>query len=203
MKLLHVDSSILGDHSVSRTISAAIVAQLTSRIDGLVVSYRDLASAPLSHLSGAALMGRQAVDAPPAGTSSEGIAGDEATLEDFIAADIVVIGCPMYNFAVPSQLKAWIDRICVAGKTFRYTEAGAVGMAGGKRVIVAAARGGLYAPGTPEAAAEHQESYLKAVFGFLGVTDLTFIRAEGLAFGPDHRDEAIKSALHEATLLAA
>jgi len=124
-------------------------------------------------------------------------------LDEFLAADIVVIGAPMYNFGIPSQLKAWIDRIAVAGKTFRYTASGPEGLSGNKRVIIATSRGGFYGAGTPAAAVEHAESYLRSVFGLLGVTDLTFVVAEGLAIGPEQRDKAMQGALQTITKLSA
>ena len=202
MKLLHVDSSILGENSVSRAISAAVTARLTSAHEGMEVIDRDLAAAPISHLSGAYLAG-QSANVQHDQALQEDIRLGGAALQEFLAADIVVIGCPMYNFAIPSQLKAWIDRICVAGKTFRYTDKGAEGLCGGKRVIVAITRGGMYGPQTPQAAAEHQESYLRALFAFLGISDLTFIRAEGIAYGPEHRAASLKAALDEASTLQA
>jgi FMN-dependent NADH-azoreductase len=115
----------------------------------------------------------------------------------------VVIGAPMYNFSVPSQLKAWIDRILVAGKTFRYGANGPEGLAGNKRVIIAISRGGLYGAGTQAAAAEHLETYLRTVFGFIGVTNPEIILAEGIQLGPDHREKALAGALEAATLLQA
>ena len=200
MKLLHVDSSILGDHSVSRAVSGAIVARLQSVKPDLEVTVVDLAASPISHISGAylAAQGKGASDDP---ALQEDMTVGETTMAAFLAADIVVIGAPMYNFTIPSQLKAWVDRICVAGKTFRYTEKGPVGLAGGKRVIIAISRGGLYGPETPYAAAEHQETYLRALFGFLGVTDLEVIRAEGLALGPEQRGAAMTAAMTEASAL--
>ena len=124
-------------------------------------------------------------------------------LAEFLAADTIVIGCPMYNFAIPSQLKAWIDRILVAGKTFRYTETGPEGLAGGKRVIVAASRGGFYGPGTPTEAFEHQTSHLRTVFGFMGIRDIEIIEAEGIARGPEQREKALATALERAADLPA
>lgn len=202
MKLLHVDSSILGRGSVSRTLSAEIAAAQRALHAGLEVSYRDLAAAPIGHLNGAHLAAAQG--AVPADAAIEkDIALGEAMLDEFLAADIVVIGAPMYNFSVPSQLKAWIDRLAVAGKTFRYTTEGPQGLAGGKKVIVASSRGGFYGPGTPAAVWEHQESYLRAVFGFFGITDISFVRAEGVALGTEARDKAIEAARGEVTRLAA
>ena len=202
MKLLHVDSSILGQGSVSRTLSAEIAAAQTDLHPGLDVSYRDLAATPVSHLNGAHLAAAQG--AVPADVATErDIALGEAMLDEFLAADIVVIGAPMYNFSVPSQLKAWIDRLAVAGKTFRYTAEGPQGLAGDKKVIIASSRGGFYGPGMPAAPLDHQESYLRAVFAFFGITGITFVRAEGVALGADARDKALETARGEVTRLAA
>lgn len=202
MKLLHVDSSILGDHSVSRKVSAAIVARLVEAAPDTQISTRDLAAAPLSHLSGAYLAG-QDPGTQHDQAEQEDIDLGGAALAEFLAADTIVVGCPMYNFAIPSQLKAWIDRILVAGKTFRYTENGPQGLAGGKRVIVAASRGGFYGEGTPHASFEHQTSYLRTVFGFIGITDVEVIEAEGIATGPDQREKALSKALDKASHLEA
>ena len=116
-------------------------------------------------------------------------------MNEFLAADIVVLGAPMYNFTLPSQLKAWIDRILVAGKTFRYGASGAEGLAGNKRVVIAISRGGLYGPGAPAAVLEHLETYLRGVFGFIGVTDPELIVAEGLLLGPEQRAGSMQRAL--------
>ena len=194
MKLLHIDSSILGGNSASRQLSAAIVGQLAEATPDLDVVYRDLAAQPLSHLSGEHFAARQGV-VPESPAIQKDIAASQAVLDEFLGADIVVIGAPMYNFGIPSQLKAWIDRIAVAGKTFRYGAAGPEGLMGGKRVIVVVSRGGLYGPGMPTAAFEHVESYLRGVFGFLGVTDLEIVIAEGLAIGPEQRAAAMQGAL--------
>jgi FMN-dependent NADH-azoreductase len=202
MKLLHIDTSILGGNSASRRLSAAIADQLAKSAPGLDVTYRDLAAAPLPHLSGELFAARQGA-VPEAPAIQQDIAASQGVLDEFLGADIVVIGAPMYNFGIPSQLKAWIDRIAVAGKTFRYGAAGPEGLAGGKRVIVAISRGGLYGPGTPVAAFEHVESYLRAVFGFIGVTDLQIVVAEGLAMGPEKHAEAMQGALKTVSQLGA
>ena len=202
MKLLHVDSSILGDHSVSRKVSAAIVAHLVEASPGTQVTTRDLAASPLSHLSGAYLAGRDPTTLHDQ-AQQEDIDLGGAALVEFLAANIIVVGCPMYKFGIPSQLKAWIDRICVPGKTFHYTEKGAQGLAGGRRVIVAASRGGFYGAGTPHASYEHQTSYLRAVFGFIGITDVEIIEAEGIARGEEQRAKALTGALDRASHLEA
>jgi len=181
MNVLHVDSSILGEASASRALSGEIVRRLRTSQADLQVTYVDLAAEPLPHYSAASLA---------AGGSAEG-ARDAALLAGFLRADVIVIGAPLYNFSLPSQLKAWVDRIVIQGKTFRYTAQGPQGLAGGKRVIVAIARGGVYAPG---AGTEFGESYLKFVFNFLGITDLTFVRAEGLNVSPETREQSLQGA---------
>ena len=201
MKLLHIDSSVLGPHSVSRQVSAAIVARLRQASPSLDIVYRDLAQIPLAHLSGSHLAAAQGAPAPA--ELAPDLAASAAVLDEFLAADIVVIGAPMYNFTIPSQLKAWIDRILVAGKTFKYGATGPEGLAGGKRVIVAISRGGHYGAETPYAAGEHLESYLRWVFGFIGITSVEFIPADGIQLGPEHREKAITGALQAATGLRA
>jgi FMN-dependent NADH-azoreductase len=201
MKLLHIDSSVLGSHSVSRTVSAAIVDRLRKATPGLHTVYRDLASTPLAHLSGLHLAAAQG--AAPEAALQQDLAAGQAVLEEFLAADIVVLGAPMYNFTIPSQLKAWIDRIVVVGKTFKYGAQGVEGLAGNKRVIVAISRGGFYSADTPAAAGEHVESYLRWVFGFIGVKNLEFISADGVQVGPEHREKALSGALEAATNLRA
>ncbi|MCW2396854.1 MULTISPECIES: FMN-dependent NADH-azoreductase [unclassified Sphingobium] len=179
MTVLHIDSSIQGENSITRQISAAIIERLKAEQPGADVRYRDLAAQPLPHLT-----------LPGFGTDEAA-----AVLAEFLDADTVVIGAPMYNFTISTQLKAWIDHIAVAGKTFRYDESGnAIGLAGDKRVIVALSRGGFYGAGTPAAAVEHAESYLRAVFGFIGIVP-EFVVAEGAAVGPEHRAAGIEAAL--------
>jgi FMN-dependent NADH-azoreductase len=181
MRLLHLDSSALGGQSVTRELSAAVVARWEAAEPALEVAYRDLDAQPLPHLTGPVL-GK--ADAAAAEES-------EQVLQQFLDADVVVLGAPMYNFGIPSTLKAWIDRIAVAGRTFRYTASGPEGLAGGKQVIVASARGGVYGDASP---ADFQEAYLRQVFGFLGIRDVVFVRAEGVAMGPEQRADALASA---------
>jgi len=181
--ILHIDSSINGEQSASRTISAKIVDQLRTLDPSADLIVRDLVSEPLPHLTLEAF-------------------ADSAVLDEFLAADTVVIGAPMYNFTLPTQLKAWLDRILIAGKTFRYGANGPEGMVKGKRVIVALARGGFYNQGSPAAAFEHLETYLRGAFNFIGV-EPEFVVADGLAVSPEQRDSAIKQALGETVRLAA
>jgi FMN-dependent NADH-azoreductase len=201
MKLLHIDSSVLGPHSVSRQVSAAIVDRLRQATPGLEVTYRDLTLTPLAHLSGPHLAAAQGA-APEAALQAD-LAAGQAVLDEFLVADVVVLGAPMYNFTIPSQLKAWIDRVLVSGKTFKYDAQGVEGLAGNKRVIIAVSRGGYYGAGTPTAVGEHLETYLRWVFGFIGVTHLEFISADGIGVGPEHRERAVAGALKAASALTA
>jgi FMN-dependent NADH-azoreductase len=200
VNLLHIDSSALGANSASRALSAATVAKLQAAHGDLKITTLDLAATPLPHLSGGHLMARMGMGEPPELATE--LAAGGAALEALIAADIVVIGVPVYNFSIPSTLKAWIDWVCVAGKTFRYTEHGPEGLLGGQRVILTISRGGVYAPGTPMAVFEHAESYLRIVFGFLGVTDLEVIVAEGLAIGEEQKSAAMAGANAKIAALA-
>jgi FMN-dependent NADH-azoreductase len=182
MKLLHVDSAITGANSVSRQLTQAIVAEWKAANAGATVDYLDLAVNAPGHLDGQVLSG---------GFKDE---VSERLVSQFLAADVIVVGAPLYNFSIPGQLKAWIDRLAQAGRTFRYTEKGPEGLAQGKTVIVASSRGGFYSNSEMGRALEHQESYLQAVFGFFGITDVRFVRAEGVNMGPEVKAKAISEA---------
>jgi len=183
MNLLHIDSSALGANSASRELTAAIVARLHAERPDLTLRYRDLDRNPLPHLTGTALTRADA----------QAAAAGDAVLDEFLAADILVIGAPMYNLSIPSTLKAWIDRIAVAGKTFRYGPNGPEGLAGTKRVIVASTRGGMHGNGPMD----FQETYLRALFGFLGINEIEFVRAEGLAMSANNRADKLHEALQQ------
>ena len=180
MKLLHLDSSALGANSVTRELSAAIVARWQDAVPGLAVDYRDLDNNPLPHLTGEVLTGADVA------ANADG----DATMDQFLASDVIVIGAPMYNFGIPSTLKAWIDRLAVAGKTFQYTASGVEGLAGGKKIIVASTRGGFH----QQSGGDFQEPYLRYMFGFFGITDVEIVRAEGLAVSPAQRTEGMAAA---------
>ena len=201
MNLLQVDSSILGDNSVSRTLSTAVVAHLKHASPSLTTKHRDLGAVPIAHLSGAYLAALGGAGTPHAPELAHDLADGSATLEEFLAADVIVIGVAFYNFAISSQLKSWIDRVVIAGQTFRYGEKGPEGLAGDKRVILAIARGGFYGAGTPTHAFEHAESYLRTVFGFLGVYNVEVVAAEGVAVSPEQRETSIKGAMTQIAAL--
>lgn len=183
MTILKIDSSITGESSVSRILTARVLDQLTSVNPAANVVERDLVAKPLDHLT-------------------LGAFADSEVLDEFMAAETIVIGAPMYNFTLPSQLKAWLDRILVAGKTFRYTPDGPEGLAGEKRVIVALSRGGFYHAESPAASLEHLESYLTGVFGFIGIAP-EFVHADGIAVSPEQREAGIANGLAEVERLAA
>jgi FMN-dependent NADH-azoreductase len=202
MQLLHIDSSVLGANSASRALSAEIVERQRELHPGLRVTHRDLAADAALHLSPAHLAAWQG------GAVEDALLGDDIKkgggyLEELVAADIVVIGAPMYNFSIPSQLKAWIDRVVIAGKTFRYGPKGAEGLLANKKVFIASSRGNVYAPGSPAAVLEHHENYLTGVLGFIGLNDVTVVRAEGLAFGPEAREAAMLNARKTIEAMAA
>jgi FMN-dependent NADH-azoreductase len=198
MKLLHIDSSIMGGNSVSRQLTQNIVAQWQANHPGTVVDYLDLAQDTPSHLSADALGFRQPAGAPNlSDLQRHENAVSETLVSQFLAADVVVVGAPLYNFSIPSQLKAWIDRIAQPGRTFTYTDKGPKGLATGKKVIVASTRGGVYSTSEGGRAMEHQETYLQTVFGFLGITDVQIVRAEGVAMGDAKKAEALAAAATE------
>lgn len=194
MQLLHIDSSINGNNSASRKLTAQIVDAWKAKHEGTQVSYLDLVADAPNHFTATAMAPRTGQSE---GLSAEQVAENavsERLVQQFLAADVVVIGAPFYNFSIPTQLKAWIDRIAQPGRTFRYTANGPEGLAKGKTVIVASSRGGMYSTSAAAEAMEHQESYLKVVLGFFGITDVRIVRAEGLGMGPDAVAAAFASA---------
>jgi FMN-dependent NADH-azoreductase len=193
MNLLHVDSSALGNFSVSRELTRAVAEAVKTAHPDARYRYRDLAAAPPAHLSGALLAALRAPTEPGREAQPEVRLTDEL-LTEFLAADTIVVGAPMYNFSIPSTLKAWIDRIAQAGKTFRYTAEGPEGLAGGKQVIIVSTRGSQIHGSAAEVALDHQEAYLRTVLGFLGITDIQVLRVEGIGLGPEARQRGLETA---------
>lgn len=191
MQILHIDSAVTGSDSVSRELSAAIVEHLVAAHPGASVARRDFAADPIPHLD---TVSWGAVRLPPELQNNEMkdvFAKERAVFDEFMASDVVVIGAPIYNFSIPSQLKAWIDRLGIPGVAFSYSEAGPQGLAGGRRVIVASSQGGIYPDGDP---AEHQESLLRAFFGLIGIDNVEIVRADKIGFGPEARADSITAA---------
>lgn len=194
MQILKIDTSTSGSDSVSRELTAAAVDHFRAKHPDAKVVYRDLAANPLPHMDEVAT---GALRAPPEMQTAEmkaAIPHERAVYDEFTSSDIVVIGAPMYNFSIPSQLKAWIDRLAIPGVSFSYSEAGPQGLAGGRRVIVVSAQGGMYDAGDP---AEHQESLLKVFFSLIGIPDIEIVRASKTGFGPEVRAAAIADAKAE------
>jgi len=194
MKLLHIDSSILSGNSTSRLLTAETVAAWRAAHPDTTVEYLDLAVDTPSHFSADALGIKTGVQAQPTEAQQRENALSEKLVSQFLAADVVVVGAPLYNFTIPSQLKPWLARPAQAGRPFKYPDKGPVGLAGGKTVIVASSRGGIYSTTEGGQATEHQESYLKVIFGFFGITDVRFVRAEGLGMGDAVKNAALASA---------
>ncbi|WCM93842.1 FMN-dependent NADH-azoreductase [Acidovorax sp. NCPPB 2350] len=202
MQILHLDSSVLGEASVSRNLTRHIVEALLREQPSARIVYRDLAEDAIPHLTGPIAAGfRSQGPQEFAAAVRDEHARSSTLVEELLASDVIVLGAPMYNFSVPTQLKAWIDRVTQPGRTFRYTETGPIGLTQGKRVIVASTRGGMYS----EPALQHmdyQEDYLRTIFNFMGIVDVRIVRAERLSRGPDIRSQAVEAARDQAPALA-
>ena len=197
MQLLHIDSSITGDASVSRQLTAQVVEAWKASHPGTQVTYLDLAVNAPNHFTMDAMAPRTGQTDGLTEVQKRENAVSEQLVSQFLAADVVVIGAPFYNFGIPTQLKAWINRIAQPGRTFKYGANGPEGLAKGKIVIIASARGGVYSTSEGGRAMEHQESYLQTVMGFFGVTDVRFVRAEGVSMGPDAKAQALAAAAQQ------
>src|ERR1700761_1315271 len=194
--ILHIDSSPLGDRSVSRKLTAKIVDGLKNEFPGAAVLRRDLGTAPLPYLDGLAV---GAFFTPPDKRNevlNKAAALSDEAVDELLEADIIVIGAPMYNFTIPSHLKSWFDHVVRAGRTFANGPDGLVSLLPpGQKVIVVSTRGQGYSSG-PYVAMDHQETYLKTILGFIGLHDVTFVRAEGYITG----EEALKKAQESAEI---
>ena len=182
--ILFITSSLSGGASASREVGAQLVGALAEANPGARLVERDLTPETMPHLTAATLAALATPAEQRDAAQAERVAFADRLIEEVEQADAIVLAVPMYNFSVPSALKAWIDHIARAGRTFRYTAEGPKGLLGGKPVYLALSRGGVYSEG-PASAYDHQESYLRAVLGFLGLTDVTAVRAEGLAISPE------------------
>ena len=198
MQILRIDSSTTGDQSISRKLTDELLSHFTAKHPDAEVVTRDLVAEPLPHIDP---ITTSAIRTPPE-THEEAVAAaypeQRAVLDEFLASDVVIVGAPMYNFTIPSQLKAWLDRLGVPGVTFKYSENGPEGLAGGRKVVIASARGGEY---STDQLAENQESLLTTFFGFIGVDDLHFVRVEKAGFGPEAIEQGMNAAKQEITQL--
>lgn len=185
--ILVIDSAISGETSVSRTL----VAEAVTALNADRVIYRDLGAEPVPHLTEATLAGVRGEPSTDAHRATRALS--DQLLDELRAADVIVIGAPMYNFSIATSLRAWFDHVLRAGETFRYTEAGPEGLLTGKKAIVIESRGGLYSQG-PAQAIDFQEPYLRHLLGFIGITDVAFVHAEKIGYGPEARAEAIATA---------
>jgi len=191
--LLHIDSSARFNGSITRQLSAAYVEQWQAKNQGGKVVQRDLAKDTLPHIT-EALIGAYYTPADKRSAEQQSIiALSDKLVDELLAADTLVIGIPMYNFAPPSAFKAWIDHVCRAGRTFSYSDKGPVGLVTGKRAIVILSRGGVYSEG-PAQALEFQGTYIRSVLGFLGITDVELVIAEGVSMGEEKTKQAIAQA---------
>ncbi len=193
MNILVVTSSALGDASVSSRLAHDFAAKAAAAATSATITVRDVGAEPSPHLTQAtvsAIRGEATTDA-----ERETLALSDTLIAELRAADLVVIGSPMYNFGISSTLKTWFDHVLRARVTFQYTDNGPEGLLGGRRVVVVESRAGDYPPGTPN---DSQEPHLRTMLGFMGLTDVTFVRVERLAFGPDASAAAIAAA--ESTL---
>ena len=189
--ILVINSSVLGDGSVSRTLVGEAVGRLLKAHPGATIVERDLGATPIPHLITANVAGVRGVPATEPEVAARTLS--DKLIAEVRAADTIVIGAPMYNFSISTGLRAWFDYVLRAGETFKYSEAGPQGLLSGKRVIVVETRGGLYSEG-PAQAIDFQEPYLRTLLGFIGLSDVTFVHAEKLGFGPDARAAAMAGA---------
>lgn len=191
MQILRIDTSVSGTESVSRVLTQAVTDHFRARHPDAEVVELDYGTNPLPHIDPVTMGAIRFPAERQDEAMKAAFAAERAVLDQFLASDIVILGVPMYNFTIPSSLKAWLDRLGVPGVTFGYSEAGPTGYAGGRRVIAGLSRGGAYELDAPF---EHHESYLRDFFGFIGIDTVEFIRAERVGFGPEARETALAQA---------
>ncbi|WP_133135622.1 FMN-dependent NADH-azoreductase [Legionella rowbothamii] len=197
MNLLALDSSILENNSISRQLMSQFLDYWQQENPHAEIVYRDLNTQPINHLSSKFLGAKQKAPADLSPSLREDLELSEQLINEFINANELVIAAPMYNFTIPSQLKSWIDRVLVAGRTFKYTEQGVVGLAGEKKVTIISTRGNHYSSDEVMKARDFQEDYLKVIFDFIGIKDVTIVRAEGLHINESVRVKSISLAEQE------
>jgi FMN-dependent NADH-azoreductase len=192
--LLFVASSLFGDGSQSRLIASEFIDRWRQSHPDTTVVERDLTADNIPHLSLAAFAASLTPAETRSSTEHQAAALADALIEEVEAADVIVLAAPMYNFSIPSTLKAWIDHITRTGRTFRYGAAGAEGLLKGKKVFIITGRGGIYSGDSPAKDMDFQEPYLRAMLGFLGLDDVTFIHVEGLKISLEAAASGIRRA---------
>lgn len=193
MKLLAIDSSILTNTSVSRQLTRSFVSRWQKIYPETEVVYRDLHAQPINHLSQKILAANSVPSTQISAEIREEMNLSMQLISELLSASVLVIGAPMYNFSIPSQLKSWIGRIVIAGKTFKYVDGKVQGLATGKRAYILSSRGGFY-NAEPALNLDHQERYLTSILNFIGISDITFIRAEGVNVGEEIRTQSLHQA---------
>jgi FMN-dependent NADH-azoreductase len=191
MNILHIASSSRGNASYSNRVASGLVAEIAGRNAGATVTARDLAREPLPHIDDDFAAATRSPNGPQTNEQRAQLAQSDALVDELLASDVIVIAAPMINFTIPSNLKAWIDNVARAGRTFSYSEKGPQGLVTGKQVILVVARGGVYASNP---ALDFQVPYLKSVLAFLGMTDVEVVEVEGTAYGPDAAEKAVQAA---------
>lgn len=189
-RVLIIESSARQQDSVSRQLTQTFITQWQAAHPADQISVRDLALNPVPHLDAHLLGGWMKPAEQRTQAEQASLERSEALTEELLAADVLVMAAPMYNFTIPSTLKAWLDHVLRAGVTFKYTATGPQGLLTGKRAFVLTARGGIYAGSS----ADHQEPYLRQVMAFIGIHDVAFIHAEGLNLGADFHDKGLSQA---------
>lgn len=192
MNILHVTSSSRGNASYSNRVAVHVLDELVARNPGATITVRNVASDPLAHIDDDFVAATRSPNGPQTERQRALLAQSDALVDELFAADVVVIGAPMINFTIPSTLKAWIDNVARAGRTFSYSEAGPKGLVTGKQVIIVGARGGVYSEAAKPL--DFQIPYLKSVLGFLGMTDVEVLEVDGTAYGPEAAEKAVTAA---------
>ena len=194
MQILRIDSATTGDQSITHQLTEKLIKHFQNKHPEAKVVERHLGENPLAHINS---ITTTAIRTPPE-THEDAVQAaypeERAVLDEFLDSDIVIVGAPMYNFSIPSQLKAWIDRLGVPGVTFKYSEDGPEGLAGGRKIVLASARGGTY---ENDSMAENQESLLKTFFGFIGIDDVHVVRVQNAGFGPEAIEKGLAAADEE------
>ena len=192
-KVLIIDSAATGDASVSRKLTAEFAERMAEREPAARIVRRDIGTSTIPHLTAETVGGIRGLASTDAEREAQALS--DALIGELKDADLIVIGAPMYNFGMSSTLKAWFDHVLRAGITFRYSAEGPEGLVTGKKAIVIETRAGVYSEGGPAAAMDHQEPHIRTLLGFMGITDVDFVRAEKLAFGPEAAEAAVSDAV--------